>query len=167
VPIVHPVDGLLLFFHPLPTSGAGDGLPFWFVASLALARPVADAYTPANLQSPRSSSRVYSSSHRFNKCLPDSSARLKVVEWATDTAVEKSWAWGKRAGGMPHTAGTSQDLKAASDWREPISTIWNLVSPYCGKSAGSSDLGPWQRAAAVVMVVVRCLYHTRREFATF
>ena len=28
VPIVHPVDGLLLFFHPLPTSGAGDGLPF-------------------------------------------------------------------------------------------------------------------------------------------
>ncbi|XP_217935.3 cytochrome P450 26C1 [Rattus norvegicus] len=28
VPIVHPVDGLLLLFHPLPTLGAGDGSPF-------------------------------------------------------------------------------------------------------------------------------------------
>lgn len=26
VPIVHPVDGLRLFFHPLVTLGAGDGL---------------------------------------------------------------------------------------------------------------------------------------------
>lgn len=26
VPILHPVDGLRLFFHPLETLGAGDGL---------------------------------------------------------------------------------------------------------------------------------------------